>query len=185
MDVFSSHEMKRLGYAKPAIEKGYANRTLHVNLSGPDIAVRPVAEQMKEVFVGGKGFDLWLLWHAVKGQHPVERPRERHLHRLRPPRRHAYLSRLRQEHRHLHLRHHRFRDGFQRGRLLRSLPQVLRVRCPGDPGQGERSDDHLHRRHRASRSISWRPRGCPSRPMRYSALLTDYFGRESRGTSPS
>ena len=67
MGTFTAYEMKRFGYEKPLIEKGYANRTLYVNLSDQDIAIRPVTEKMKEVFVGGKGFDLWLLWHAVKG----------------------------------------------------------------------------------------------------------------------
>ena len=67
MGTFSACEMKRLGYEKPRIEKGYANQTLHVNLSDQDIAIKPVTEEMKDVFVGGKGFDLWLLWHAVKG----------------------------------------------------------------------------------------------------------------------
>ncbi len=67
MATFTAREMKRFGYEKPLIEKGYANQTLYVNLSDRDIAVRPVTEQMKEVFVGGKGFDLWLLWQAVRG----------------------------------------------------------------------------------------------------------------------
>ncbi len=67
MATFTAREMKRLGYEKPPIERGYANRTLHVDLSDREIAVRPVAERIKEVFVGGKGLDLWLLWHAVKG----------------------------------------------------------------------------------------------------------------------
>jgi aldehyde:ferredoxin oxidoreductase len=67
MGTFNAYEMKRLAYEKPLIEKGYANRTLYVNLSDQDIAIKPVTGKMKEVFVGGKGFDLWLLWHAVKG----------------------------------------------------------------------------------------------------------------------
>ena len=60
-------EIKRLDYERPSIEKGYANQTLHVDLSDSTLAIKPVSEKMKEVFVGGKGFDLWLLWHAVKG----------------------------------------------------------------------------------------------------------------------
>jgi aldehyde:ferredoxin oxidoreductase len=60
-------EIKTLAYRKPAIERGYANQSLYVNLSRPEISVKPVTEKMKEIFVGGKGFDLWLLWNAVKG----------------------------------------------------------------------------------------------------------------------
>jgi len=52
-------------YKRPSIEKGYANQTLHIDLSAGQIQTKPVPEQMKEIFVGGKGFDLWLLWQAV------------------------------------------------------------------------------------------------------------------------
>jgi aldehyde:ferredoxin oxidoreductase len=60
-------ELKSLHYERPTIEKGYANQTLYVNLSDAEISIKPVTDQMKEVFTGGKGFDLWLLWNAVKG----------------------------------------------------------------------------------------------------------------------
>jgi aldehyde:ferredoxin oxidoreductase len=60
-------EIKTLNYARPAIQKGYANQTLCVDLSDSKISIKPVSEKMKEIFVGGKGFDLWLLWNAVQG----------------------------------------------------------------------------------------------------------------------
>ena len=60
-------EIKTLRYERPAIQKGYANQTLHVDLSDQGISIKPVHAKTKEVFVGGKGFDLWLLWNAVKG----------------------------------------------------------------------------------------------------------------------
>ena len=60
-------EVKTLHYERPVIEKGYANQTLSVNLSDSKILTKPVSEKMKETFIGGKGFDLWLLWNAVKG----------------------------------------------------------------------------------------------------------------------
>jgi len=66
MDEFKIKEIKTFDYERPAIQKGYTNQTLHVNLSGSEISIKPVGEKMKEVFVGGKGFDLWLLWNAVK-----------------------------------------------------------------------------------------------------------------------
>ncbi len=59
-------EIKTLNYKRPAIQKGYANQTLYVNLADSEISIKPVSEKIKEVFVGGKGFDLWLLWNAVK-----------------------------------------------------------------------------------------------------------------------
>ena len=58
-------EVKSFGYQRSTIEKGYANQTLFVNLSDNRIEAKPVSPNMKEVFVGGKGFDLWLLWQAV------------------------------------------------------------------------------------------------------------------------
>lgn len=54
-------------YEKAEVQKGYTNRTLYVNLSENKIESRPVTEKMKETFVGGRGFGLWLLWNGVKG----------------------------------------------------------------------------------------------------------------------
>ena len=59
-------EIKTLNYDRPAVQQGYSNQTLCVNLSDSDISIKQVTEKMKEVFTGGKGFDLWLLWNAVK-----------------------------------------------------------------------------------------------------------------------
>lgn len=47
------------------VERGYANRTLYINLSDNTITGKPVTESMKETFTGGRGFDLWLLWNAI------------------------------------------------------------------------------------------------------------------------
>jgi aldehyde:ferredoxin oxidoreductase len=47
------------------IDRGYNNRTLHVDLSTGDIREKPVDRKMKETFTGGKGFDLWLLWNSL------------------------------------------------------------------------------------------------------------------------
>ncbi len=68
MAALQFKEIKTLPYGRPAIQKGYANQTLHVNLSDATISCQPVSEKMKETFVGGKGFDLWLLWNAVNGK---------------------------------------------------------------------------------------------------------------------
>ena len=67
MVEFKIKEIKTLNYDRPALQKGYSNQTLCVNLSDSHISIKPVTEKMKEVFIGGKGFDLWLLWNAVKG----------------------------------------------------------------------------------------------------------------------
>ena len=60
-------EIKTLKYERATLEGGYANQTLYVNLSKPEISIKPVTQKMRETFIGGKGFDLWLLWNAVKG----------------------------------------------------------------------------------------------------------------------
>jgi len=53
-------------YDKTPVQRGYAGRTLYVNLSDNTIAGKPVTEEMKEKFTGGKGFGLWLLWNGVR-----------------------------------------------------------------------------------------------------------------------
>lgn len=49
---------------KPAI-KGYTGEALRIDLNDPSFRIIPVTEQMKEIFIGGKGFDLWLMWSEV------------------------------------------------------------------------------------------------------------------------
>ncbi len=55
-----------LPYKSQALSRGYTNRTLYVNVGTGKIESRPVTQQMKDVFIGGKGFGLWRLWNAVK-----------------------------------------------------------------------------------------------------------------------
>ena len=52
-------------YELTPVDRGYAGKTLYVNLSDNTIEARPVTEEMKEIFIGGKGFGLWRLWHAI------------------------------------------------------------------------------------------------------------------------
>ncbi len=66
MAEFKTREIKRLDYERPTIEKGYANQSLQIDISDSDISIRQVTKEMKEVFIGGKGFCLWLLWNAVR-----------------------------------------------------------------------------------------------------------------------
>jgi len=50
---------------KPVI-KGYNKRTLYINLTDNQIKEKPVSDEMIDKFVGGKGFDLKLMWDATK-----------------------------------------------------------------------------------------------------------------------
>lgn len=56
-----------MSYKKPEIVKGYANQTLYINLTEHAFKIKEVTEKMKQTFIGGKGFCLWLLWNAVTG----------------------------------------------------------------------------------------------------------------------
>lgn len=55
-----SYELRRA-------DRGYANRTLYINLNENRVEEKAVTQEMKEVFTGGRGFALWLLWNAVEG----------------------------------------------------------------------------------------------------------------------
>jgi aldehyde:ferredoxin oxidoreductase len=48
-----------------AIMRGYAMRTLHLDMGLRKITEKPVSEDMKKRFTGGKGFGLKLLWDAT------------------------------------------------------------------------------------------------------------------------
>lgn len=54
------------------VQKGYANRTLYINLSKNEIIIKPVTDEMKEKFIGGKGFDLWLMWNSLPKEKKVK-----------------------------------------------------------------------------------------------------------------
>ncbi len=55
----------RFEYEAGKISRGYNMRTLHIDLGANLITSKPVSEEMKEKFIGGKGFDLWLLWNSL------------------------------------------------------------------------------------------------------------------------
>ncbi|MHA1583772.1 MAG: aldehyde ferredoxin oxidoreductase family protein [Promethearchaeota archaeon] len=59
------HVLAEFDYDFDKVVKGYANKILYVNLSDNLIKSKPVTQEMKDKFVGGKGFDLRLLWDAV------------------------------------------------------------------------------------------------------------------------
>jgi len=53
-------------YTPAAVERGYTGKTLYVNVGNGAIEERPVTQQMKDLFIGGRGFGLWRLWNAVE-----------------------------------------------------------------------------------------------------------------------
>lgn len=57
--------LKSYSYSPTAVDKGYTNKTLYINVTDNTITEKEVTEEMKEKFIGGKGFGLWYLWNAV------------------------------------------------------------------------------------------------------------------------
>ncbi len=57
--------LKEYDYQPVKLDKGYAGRSLYINVGDLRIEEKEVTEFMKDKFIGGKGFDLWYLWHAV------------------------------------------------------------------------------------------------------------------------
>jgi len=59
--------LAEFAYEPARVECGYTGKTLYVNVNTGSFEERPVTQQMKDVFVGGRGFGLWRLWKAVSG----------------------------------------------------------------------------------------------------------------------
>jgi len=57
--------LKEFTYSPKKVNRGYCGETLYVNLSTGEIKIKTVTDQMKDIFVGGRGFGLWYLWNAV------------------------------------------------------------------------------------------------------------------------
>ncbi len=65
--ILSSHKvLATYSYKKGQVTKGYANRTLYVNVGTGKIVEKPVTEEMKKLFTGGRGFGLKLIWDSCK-----------------------------------------------------------------------------------------------------------------------
>jgi len=58
--------LREWSYDWTALEKGYTDKILYVNLSGNEIKEKQVPQEMKEKFIGGRGYGLKLLWDATK-----------------------------------------------------------------------------------------------------------------------
>ncbi|MBC2705204.1 aldehyde ferredoxin oxidoreductase family protein [Desulfobacula sp.] len=67
MGQISLKEIKTISYEKAEIKKGYTNQSLRVNLDSSDIIINNIEKKIKNKFIGGKGYDLWLMWNAVSG----------------------------------------------------------------------------------------------------------------------
>jgi len=57
--------LSEAAFDEAPVERGYTGRTLYVDVGSGTIESRHVSQQMKDVFVGGRGFGIWRLWNAV------------------------------------------------------------------------------------------------------------------------
>jgi len=62
-------------YEPEKVHRGYTGQTLYVDIGAGAIESRPVTTEMKETFVGGKGFGLWRLWHGVTAETKWDDPK--------------------------------------------------------------------------------------------------------------
>lgn len=63
----STHRLlAKYTYERKPVKHGYANRTLHIDLSENRITEQPVTQEMKDLFTGGRGYGLKLLWDAIR-----------------------------------------------------------------------------------------------------------------------
>ena len=58
--------LAEFNYELAPVIKGYNRRTLYINVGEKIIKSKPVTDLMIDKFVGGKGFDLFLMWHGVQ-----------------------------------------------------------------------------------------------------------------------
>ena len=57
--------LKEWKYELRPINKGYNDRTLYINVGSNEIKEKAVPQEMKEKFIGGKGYGLRLLWDGT------------------------------------------------------------------------------------------------------------------------
>ena len=54
-----------INYQKAAIDRGYTDRLLMVDLSTKQISVESISEKMRAMFVGGRGYCLKLVYDGT------------------------------------------------------------------------------------------------------------------------
>lgn len=57
--------LQETGFEPKGIYRGYADRSLYINLSTNEVKVKPIPEEMKKKYTGGRGYGMKYLWDAV------------------------------------------------------------------------------------------------------------------------
>lgn len=66
-ELLAKHKLlAEFRYEVTPLDKGYTDKILHLNLSDNIFKIKDVPLEMKEKFIGGKGYGLRLLWDATK-----------------------------------------------------------------------------------------------------------------------
>ncbi|MBW2277416.1 MAG: hypothetical protein JRF63_07985 [Deltaproteobacteria bacterium] len=63
-----------LDYEPFALAKGYTRKWLRVDIASGEIEIRDVDQEMIDVFIGGKGFDMRLMWNEVTSETTWDSP---------------------------------------------------------------------------------------------------------------
>ncbi|MBS4014694.1 MAG: aldehyde:ferredoxin oxidoreductase [Bacteroidetes bacterium] len=58
--------LKEFKYERKDLYRGYTDKILYINVSDCNIKEKAVPQEMKDKFIGGKGYGLRLLWDATK-----------------------------------------------------------------------------------------------------------------------
>ena len=58
--------LKQWSYEWKPLHRGYTDKVLYINISDNEIKEKVVPAEMKEKFIGGKGYGLRLLWDGTK-----------------------------------------------------------------------------------------------------------------------
>ncbi len=58
--------LKTYHYKPHKLTRGYTRKSLYINVGDLSVVEKDVSQMMIDKFVGGKGFDLYYLWHATK-----------------------------------------------------------------------------------------------------------------------
>ncbi|MCA1741756.1 MAG: hypothetical protein LC630_04690, partial [Bacteroidales bacterium] len=66
-EIKAQHKLlKKWDYKWVPLDKGYTDKTLYVNVGTAEIKEKDVPLEMKEKFIGGKGYGLRYLWNATR-----------------------------------------------------------------------------------------------------------------------
>jgi hypothetical protein len=74
MGQLNLKETNSLSYKRAEVRRGYTDFSLCINLATSDISIDPIDKAVKEKFIGGKGYDLWMMWNAVSSNTKWDSP---------------------------------------------------------------------------------------------------------------